>query len=1145
LSQADEGILTIAVSGGTVRYSRYNHDGSFLTSRDIIFTNLIDVLPTATSISIIRANDIDWADTLELMVRLGDAAFIISEANTSITIEVGVQSFSPLGSGVNILASGMWYGVLVLAGQSGKVASFDGTAWKYPDGTGSGTGPYNDGTAMGSANINCLGFCQKGTAIGGGSLIVAGDSGRVASFVAGAWTAYNASGTGVSILANNGTVIPGNITCMTTDGIVPICFAGASGNMGSFSGSAWTNYSSVSGYAANGSSGTTNLIGTNQIKAIARQGGSRIVVAGVGGRVGTNSGGTWTKYNDAGTGVSIFANNGTVIGANDINAIVVSGSVTAFGGNTGLVGSWNGSAWTNYSAAGTGVSVLANNGTVIGAGNILCAALIDGKMVFAGASGRLGHWDTASSTWKNYNSAGLGFYGVASSQSIVSLTVYSTSEIVASAALGVNYINATSGPGPYYIGTGSSFEVALFQGMATDGYAYTYRYGNGWYLLAPVNNTANKIYLLNPTTKASFTGYGRYAIPQTSGGKTRHIITETPRRTATSVYIQSLVGYTSFGSFNSTSQVYPTATITNDAIIQSQIGFGYADVVIGNGTSRYGYLTPSPAGVANQFDIWANGTNTTVGMYGKLTNNYDLPDPKLEIRVGWINGVQGFLSAAVIDSGNVDALGVLLTAPGEFDETWTPDVASFGVGNRARVILYRYNGVFHSILLDIAENDTLIQRVSDTLYKVNTISPANLYNSQTGQLAIDSCDYNGRMIFQSSATPAATATTCASKFYSNLSNGIDVGEKLVYITGLGSSQISIPGCRLPLINADVKNYGIDTYIAGVYSFTTMGNMAEQVQDAKTNTLYLADTTLPLPIGMTYAGGAAQYNNETIILDSGRDTYTIGNDLPGSYDIFQLFGQIFLADQTKIYLAEMQGGVLTGKTLVAPKVGLRFIAIAPTAAYFHSSFDNSIYTFTGGRSLDKFMRLCSKPPILSGLYSELENTLALFTANTILWIRDGVVTENDNPDTNVAAYNTAQGIRFYAGAHGGYQVLYEPSLTSTVIPLTLKTGYYGAERNTRTIIREFVATIYSSTSENLTVTIELDSFDQDKWYIQSEVVNVVGTDYSSAGYTRVRIVPKYPRALGFSYSIYIPKHMVLVEVSAVYDLEVKASIVKTV
>jgi hypothetical protein len=486
-----------------------------------------------------------------------------------------------------------------------------------------------------------------------------------------------------------------------------------------------------------------------------------------------------------------------------------------------------------------------------------------------------------------------------------------------------------------------------------------------------------------------------------------------------------------------------------------------------------------------------------------------------------------------------------LTAPGELDETWTPDIASFGVGSRARVILYRYNGVFHSILLDIAENDTLIQRVSDTLYKINTISPANLYNSQTGQLAIDSCDYNGRMVFQSSATPAATATTCASKFHSDLSNGIDVGEKLVYITGLGSSQISIPGCRLPLINADVKNYGIDTYIAGVYGFTTMGNMAEQVQDAKANTLYLADTTLPLPNGMTYAGGAAQYNNETIILDSGRDTYTIGNDLPGSYDIFQLFGQIFLADQTKIYLAEMQGGVLTGKTLVAPKVGLRFIAIAPTAAYFHSSFDNSIYTFTGGRSLDKFMRLCSKPPILSGLYSELENTLALFTANTILWIRDGVVTENDNPDTNVAAYNTAQGIRFYAGAHGGYQVLYEPSLTSTVIPLTLKTGYYGAERNTRTIIREFVATIYSSTSENLTVTIELDSFDQDKWYIQSEVVNVVGTDYSSAGYTRVRIVPKYPRALGFSYSIYIPKHMVLVEVSAVYDLEVKASIVKTV
>jgi hypothetical protein len=1002
---------------------------------------------------------------------------------------------------------------MAIFANTSTISSYDGNSWKFSDGTGIGSGPFlATGTITG---ITCMAQYN-------GILLVANNAGQIAYFQDGTWFGPTTGG-----IANNATVL-----------------------------------------------------GAVQINSMI-QFGKNLVVCGASGRVGSWNGATWTNYNAAGTGSTVLANNGTGLGVVDINTMCTNGTVLAFAGASGRVCSWNGTAWVNYNAAGTGVTVLANNGTVV-TGGIIKSIIFDNKFVFTDGT-RLGHWNGAS--WVNYNAAGTGVSVLANNGTCLSSFIGIVGDrLVCFSASGYgNYKTSTGlwsnvGSGstwtrtatPYgsyatfYNGTilasgtdgsinqfidqyqgqwyntpvgGDNNIVALYQGINKIGQTYVFRYGNGEYFFIVQGNDINISYVINPTTNTIGVNPGVYAVRQSLLGKSRHLLSFNPNRSAGSFYSNATVGYKDFVNFGIL--IDPNSIIIPSTAIGATIlGYGYNDLTIVNGANRSNYLFPSPFNSVEEGRVFVSNTNTLVNSYGKLTNLPGVTPPvPYEVRVGLINGVQSFLSLAVLDTSTVDSLGVIITTPGDFDPTYLPDYND-------DLIVYRAGGVFYAVKIGTPASP--FEQINDTLIQINTISPNNVYNDATGALNVSNCDYNGRMIFESSAVPASTSTRVASKFYTSISNGVDTGEKLVQITGLSSANITLPGVRLPLIAASTENYEVDTYIDGLYTFSTLGNLAELVDADKTDTLYLTDTTLPVPIGLDYIDGAGQYNNQTIFLDENRNTYTIGNDLQGRYDAFRLFGQLYLADEFDIYLAEVTNNVFSRLSQTASKRGLTFLAVSPNEAYFLSSFDNSLYTFTGGRSLNKVLRLTTEPAVKSGIWSEHENSLLLDMEDDIMFVRDSITSRTPKEVSIVGTptyYNTTDGIKIVL-ANKSVQYTFEPRAGAIVVPLALQTAYYGPRENMLSKNTAYVITLYNFTKSAMDVTLTIRSFDQDTWYEQVETVSILPSDYNADGYVRCRIIPQNGLMLGSSIEVYCEARVVVTDITVSMESGAIASIVKS-
>jgi SPP1 gp7 family putative phage head morphogenesis protein len=421
------------------------------------------------------------------------------------------------------------------------------------------------------------------------------------------------------------------------------------------------------------------------------------------------------------------------------------------------------------------------------------------------------------------------------------------------------------------------------------------------------------------------------------------------------MYFISLVGYTDFVNF-SASQVCPADTSILSSVLNSQIGWNYADFtykLTSSSTSIFNALAPIPIPApASLYKTFQSNTNTLTTAYGKLNNAVGVPSTKpFEFRLNWLNsgvstvGSQQFISVASLDGGITDSLGVIVTDVGAFDDSYTPQIVNDDT------ILYKYNGKWY--IIRISKNiSTRIQRIASTLYKINTISPLNIVDTTTETLNVGSCDYQGRMQFTSAVVPAATNTKCVSVFTGKYSNSIDNGDRLVQIPSLSQNNIDLIGFRIPNTNRIIQNYSIDTFINDTYAFTTYNDASEFVQSDPANPLYLPNSNLPIPIGGIYNNGAVTSKSLTVFLGENYDGYEIGNDLPYAYTPFSLFGQQYLFDGLAIYIANIQNNVLQSTDKICEAYGMTYIAVTPAEAFFLSDFDNSLYSFNGGRTLVK-------------------------------------------------------------------------------------------------------------------------------------------------------------------------------------------------
>jgi hypothetical protein len=1145
--------ITAAVRGSGIEVCEYSALGVLLHSRTTTFANLAAVLQFFTSLSIIRYNGIDYADSLEFALRLGDQVIFLNEATPAQDINKSIIDGQPLGDGVLIHAMIVYKGFLVVAGEFGHVSSFDGLSWKYYDGSGSGTGPFDSGTSIVAGDIRSA-IEYAPTAAGESYLVFGGSTGNVCSFYAGIWNPANKAGTGVwsSGVPVGASSIRTMVVAYPTGGSRYLVIGDGTGRIGSYTPAGWIAYTAGAGLRNN-----QTIIGVatwQMLNVIVSAGGETILVSsgGIIGacRVGSMryTGGAWNLavYTD-GHSVNNPTNNGTANASRIISSVNFGAHDLIFGDQVGTISMLKDWAWHLYTEA-PAAGVCVNNATALGAAPVYCLTSF-GTTIVAFSLLLVASWDQIN--WKNSDGTGIGTGIYTATLSLVRVgnpygaVQYGSLLMLMGAAVAgapaVNSVTIDNVYGEFYYDGWPHPYGNLLKGYTASSYLYCYRYENGKCLLNVVDDPLNVALIIDNATKTIVTIYCRYAIPQISGGFTRHIIASDPVAVGgTQIRSLGLVGYTNFVAFSAV-VIYPDCAQTTAIIQHGVIGFNYSDFTFklaASATNIYNYLSQLQGTPDGLFRLFQSQTITNVDAYGKLTNGYGVtPSVPFEFRVGLINGVMSFLSAGVLDGIASDTMGTLLTNVGEFDPDYTPDFHD----DR---ILYRYNGSFFLIVIGTTLPGNVFQKIAPEVYKINTISPLNIISMIDESLHVGSSDYNGRMIFEDTAAPSVTATNVAAVLAGSItanplaegifSNSIDVGDKLVYISAPDASNISVPGFRIPYGWQSIKEM-ISVYIADIYAYSVANDGSELVLPNPSNPVYVPDTRLPLAIGLEYEGGAVNTGQQTIFINPNYDGYTIGNEAKGIYDVFQLYGTVYLFDGFTIYQASVTGNVYGGLTAIAPASGLTFLSATPTQAYFLSAFDNAVFVFNGGRSLSKFQRLNQLPAITGGIFSTRDNALLLETATSFIWVRDDIVTQNlkTAAQTALKLYDTTLGL-FIGNDVSRWRYSYASlGSGSAVVPLVWQSSYFGQTSGSRANLEQFFVTIYSPGKTAQIITAVVDSFDEKAHYAQTVKFPITKADYSSAGYYRFRVKPRTQKTLGASLTLTIPAKTVLADLFIEY------------
>lgn len=993
-----------------------------------------------------------------------------------------------------------------------NISSFDGIDWAYWDGTGTGTGPYDAATVIGANAIQAL--TQYGV-----HLVVGGAAGQLGSWDGAAWKTSAGAGAGTGPY-DNATVIGANaIQAMCTYSTF-LVVSGVGGRTGSWDGAAWKTY--AAGGAGTGPYDNATAIGAESINAICAYSTFLIIAGGAAtGRLGSWDGAAWKTYAGAGAGTGPYNNNTVSIG-NPINALLWWKTFLVVGGSSGKLGSWDGTNWKACDGTLTGTGPY-NGGTMFNPVAATQALAAIGEILYAfSLYGSMGSWD--GTAWRNSDGTGTGSSAYHTGESSPVVNLYSVTHwnggIVPAPARGAYAVFASS--------ERAGIQALMFQQLripeARLSQLFAWKFEDDSYLVGLTGNTESVFYLISSAGVVQPV-LARYAVMQTSAGYTRALLYGTPTWYDTHLEAVGIVGYTDFVTYTPIVQ-YPAFSDRIDTASQALIGPGSLDMTYTKfGVSTQAWSVYSPAFAAAEtslISIIQSGTNTLIGAYGKLTNAYGLP-AAVEFRLLWIAGSPTTLSGAVVD-GIEDTLGVLLSEVGGVEEGYTPSIKN-------NVILYRSAGRLTVLSIGTSPSP-IMQKVDDRLYKLNTLHPLNLYDDEAEALAVSSCDFNGRSLFYNTATPAATAQKFAAVIYTAFASGIDVGDKLVYHTTLDSAAYKILGHRLPALAAVLPGFGVDVFLEDVYYRTTLNDGSELADPLKADTLYLTSTDLPIPIGWTYGETVAVGEAVTVFLAEGRDVYVFGNQVAGQQSAFQLFGQRYLFDGFTVWLAVFEGAVYTRRERMAPGTGLSFIGVSATAAFFLSAYDNSLYTFDGGRTLSKGARFSAEATITRGLWNTRDNALILECADRFLWVRDAIVTKNlkKAAQTSVSLYDTTAGI-VITNASYRWRYPYVTEATATAVPLTWQSAYFGTPGNQKTVLTEWVVALFDSAKAAASITFTCRSFDTERLSENTRVVTIRPADWTGSGFRRIRVRPPIAKGLGQSIQIDTTSHLLIQEVVA--------------
>jgi len=288
--------------------------------------------------------------------------------------------------------------------------------------------------------------------------------------------------------------------------------------------------------------------------------------------------------------------------------------------------------------------------------------------------------------------------------------------------------------------------------------------------------------------------------------------------------------------------------------------------------------------------------------------------------------------------------------------------------------------------------------------------------------------------------------------------------------------------------------------SAVYIITIVYALQSFTDPNKYDQLYSNQSNVPVVHTATYSGGLVSMLTTSALQLPGFASYNLAN-LIGSYISpafggssgnfislpmtgFILFGYYYCFDGRYIYVLNLSGGstgTLVGQPQILVKTqGLTYLCVTPNEAVFYSSYDNSIWTFNGGRTVEKEKAFNQQGAITGGYYDVYESALFLTTNSGYLTQRDSILSKNAYPSAYTGGVPTANassnGIYWsYVNSSGNLifsKRTYNFVSGATTVPLIYQTCYYGPGNGMPMRVNRIAFHIYCSAGQIDTLSLTL-------------------------------------------------------------------------
>ena len=429
-------------------------------------------------------------------------------------------------------------------------------------------------------------------------------------------------------------------------------------------------------------------------------------------------------------------------------------------------------------------------------------------------------------------------------------------------------------------------------------------------------------------------------------------------------------------------------------------------------------------------------------------------------------------------------------------------------------------------------------------------------NTLTAFGAIIDCNYATMYYNYSGYTPSfymnGSGSTDAHsvmylKIFNQYSSSIDQGQ--VY----GDYQYLSAMSNTPITNWSAWNGQNGNYIGDFYTGATQSGNAVTTNaiwgnNASHNGGYVFNANIPPGGDALFISGSINMLNAVAIQTQNYFGYYLFAQGGGSAllpwrtaSVFILHAIYYACDGTYIYQINLTGGS-TGVLAQAPlkmayAVGMKYLCVSPEKAYFYSQFDNSIYYFDGGQSLNKLIEFNQKPLIQTGVYSVRDDSVYVQTVSSIISIREETerfepelsinaealqMTENPLPVSWISGtskmISTSSGVYFITGPVTATRQYYPAAAGSSLINLNYRTSFMSPSEWMTMQIGRIAGQIYC-TSNIAGGTIVLYNY-----YMLPDGTYGIDTDtqvmtnLNSQGYYRFTWNPPHSNVLASSFAI---------------------------